>query len=118
MNLASRLEAAATPGDVLISYETYAHVSDEVVCREHGKIEVKGIAYPVDTYRVIDSREAFGQERTHFLEDHPNVKLDLDLESMSIEDRSAIKAILRKAPESPIERRQAGTAGRTVGERR
>jgi class 3 adenylate cyclase len=97
VNLAARLEAAATPGNILISYETYAHVSDQIVCKEHGKIEVKGIAYPVATYQVIDTLEAIGKEPTRFVEDHPNVKLDLDLEAMSAEDRRTIEAILRKA---------------------
>src|SRR5262249_22720928 len=30
VNLASRLEAAATPGEILISYETYAHVRHRI----------------------------------------------------------------------------------------
>ena len=54
VNLASRLEHEAQPGSVLISYETFAHVNDEVQCEEPGEIRVKGIAYPVATYRVID----------------------------------------------------------------
>jgi class 3 adenylate cyclase/methyl-accepting chemotaxis protein len=54
VNLASRLEAAGTPGSILISYETFAHVSDQIFCREHGKLDVKGIAHPVATYEVID----------------------------------------------------------------
>ena len=97
VNLASRLEAAATPGNILVSYETFAHVSDQIVCKEHGKIEVKGIAYPVDTYQVIDTHEAFGEERSHFREDHPNVKLDLDFNSMTLEDRTTITSILQQA---------------------
>ena len=99
VNLASRLETAATPGQILISYETYAHVSDQIVCEEHGKIDVKGIAYPVATYQVLDNVEALAKEQSHFREDRPNVALDLDRESMSTEDRSAIASILRKALE-------------------
>jgi class 3 adenylate cyclase len=54
VNLASRLEHEAPPGDVVISYETYAHVQDEIHCEEHGNIRVRGIAYPITTYRVVD----------------------------------------------------------------
>ena len=54
MNLASRLEHEAPPGDVIISYETHAHVKDEILCEEHGNIRVRGIGYPVTTYRMVD----------------------------------------------------------------
>jgi PAS domain S-box-containing protein len=53
VNLASRLERETRPGSVLISYETFAHVRDEVHCEERGQIQVKGIAYPVATYEAI-----------------------------------------------------------------
>ena len=29
---------------MLISYETFAHVKDEIHCQQHGHIRVKGIA--------------------------------------------------------------------------
>ena len=60
VNLASRLEAAATPGEILISYETYANVRDRIHCEERGHISVKGIAYPVATYQVVDTYENLG----------------------------------------------------------
>ena len=53
VNLASRLEHEAPPGGILISFETYAHVKDEVHCEERGQVQVKGIAYPVATYAVL-----------------------------------------------------------------
>ena len=52
VNLASRLEHEAPPGGVLISFETYAHVKDDVRCEERGHVQVKGIAQPVATYAV------------------------------------------------------------------
>ena len=54
VNTASRLESHATPGQILISYETYAHVADEIECEAKGEIDVKGLAYPVTTYQVVD----------------------------------------------------------------
>jgi class 3 adenylate cyclase len=44
VNLASRLEHEAPPGGILISYETHAHVKDEISCEEMGRIQVRGIA--------------------------------------------------------------------------
>ncbi len=97
VNTASRLESSATPGEILISYETFANVRDNIHCQEHGETEVKGIAYPVATYRVVDSYEDLGEERRHFCEEHPNVKLELDLDGMTTDDRSQAKIILRRA---------------------
>ena len=53
VNLASRLEREAPPGGVLISYETFAHVREEIHCEERGPIHVKGIAYPIVTYEAV-----------------------------------------------------------------
>jgi class 3 adenylate cyclase/HAMP domain-containing protein len=97
VNLASRLETAATPGEILISYETHAHVGDQVVCEEYGEIDVRGIAYPVVTYKVLDTYENLGRQRRRLREDHPNVKLDLDLDAMTSEDRGQAAEILRRA---------------------
>src|SRR5918994_938680 len=56
VNLASRLEHEAPPGGVLISYETFAHVKNELHCEERGRIQVKGIAHPIATYGVVALR--------------------------------------------------------------
>ena len=54
VNLAARLETACPANEILISYETYAHVKELIECQEEGQIEVKGISHPVTTHRVID----------------------------------------------------------------
>jgi class 3 adenylate cyclase/PAS domain-containing protein len=97
VNTASRLESLAAPDEILISYETFAHVKDVIRCEEHGETEVKGIAYPVATYRVFDTYENLGRERQHFREEHSNVKLDIDLEAMTKDDRKPAADILRRA---------------------
>jgi class 3 adenylate cyclase/HAMP domain-containing protein len=99
VNLASRLEAAAMPGEILISYETYAHVRDSIHCEERGEISVKGIAYPVATYQVVDTYENLGTERLFIHEERPNLRLDLDLDSMSADDRADAIALLSEAAE-------------------
>ena len=97
VNLASRLEAAATPGEILLSYETYAAVRQRVRCEERGHISVKGIAYPVATYQVVDTYENLGARGGFIHEEHPSLRLDLDLDAMSADDRSLAAAVLREA---------------------
>ncbi len=96
VNLASRLEKAATPGEILISYETYALVKEEIDCREHGDVTVRGIAYPVATYQVIDSYAKLGKSPGRIREDHPYLKLNVDLKAMSEQERSEAAVILRR----------------------
>jgi adenylate cyclase len=53
VNLASRLEGSAEPGQVVISHETWALVNDVFDCESRGDpIHVKGIKKPILTYAV------------------------------------------------------------------
>ncbi len=52
-NLAARLEAIAEPGGIVLSYETYAHVSDIVEAVAMEPVHFKGIAREVVPYRVV-----------------------------------------------------------------
>jgi len=97
VNTASRLESLAAPGEILISYETFAPVRDRIRCEEHGEVEVKGIAYPFATYRVVDSYEALSRQRHSIREDHPGVTLDLNLDAMTMADRGQAADLLRRA---------------------
>jgi class 3 adenylate cyclase len=97
VNLASRLEQAATPGGILISYETFAHVKHEIRCKEHGHISVKGIAHPVDTFEVEDTFDNLVKDRQRIREDSPSLKLDLDVDAMTSEERSQAATLLRRA---------------------
>ena len=91
VNLASRLEHEAPPGGVLISFETYAHVKDEVRCEERGHVQVKGIAQPVATYAVLGLKQEAEQAGTAHL------RLELDAERMSDDERKAAADALRRA---------------------
>jgi len=53
VNVASRLETAAGPGQILISQRTYHMLKDAVEVQEMGHIEVKGIHTPIKTYSVV-----------------------------------------------------------------
>ena len=73
------------------------HVPVQIQCKELDTISVKGIAYPVVTYKVLDTYETLGRQRQRFREVLPNAKLDLDLEAMTAEDRGQVAEILRRA---------------------
>ena len=111
VNLASRLEAATTPGEILISYETYAHVRDQIHCEERGQISVKGIAHPVSTYQVVDTYAHLAAERGLIHEERPSLRLDLDLDAMSADDRSQAAAVLREVLDRLSELDRAATPG-------
>lgn len=91
VNLASRLEHEAPPGGVLISFETYAHVKDDVRCEERGRVQVKGIAEPVATYAVIGLQQDLEKADTRHL------KLELEVDRMSDGERKAAADALRHA---------------------
>ena len=91
VNLASRLEHEAPPGGILISFETYAHVKDEVHCEERGQVQVKGIAHPVATYAVLGPKQDAERDVTAHL------RLDLDPERMTDDERRAAADKLRRA---------------------
>jgi len=91
VNLASRLEREAPPGSVLISFETYAHVKDDVRCEERGRLQVKGIAQPVATYAVVGLKRKAEEAVTAHLQ------LKLDADRMSDDERKAAADALRHA---------------------
>ena len=66
VNLASRLESAAQPGEILISHSTYALIKDVVLCEDRGEIKVKGFQHPVKAYSAIDLRKNLGDSHRYF----------------------------------------------------
>jgi len=97
VNMAARLETAASPGGVLISYETYALVKDEIECKGRGQISVKGMPYPVSTYEVIGTYENAKKCSNVISEDYPNLKLNIHLDTMSPDERKHAVEVLREA---------------------
>jgi adenylate cyclase len=114
VNLASRLEHEAPPGGILISYETYAHVQDEVRCEEMGRIQVRGIGHPVAAYRVVGLNADSAGPPKHVRSKLPHLTLEAAPELMSADERREAAALLyetlkRLGPTS-VEP-QAGKAG-------
>jgi adenylate cyclase len=96
VNLASRLEQQAPPGGILISYETFAHVQDEVQCEEMGHLRVRGIGHPVATYRVLDLRADL-DDGDRLRVELPHLRIEGDPRSMSAEERRQAAAMLEEA---------------------
>lgn len=119
VNLARRLEQMAPPGEILISYETYAHVKDQICCEALGEINVKGFSHAVATYQVIDLYDKLAKSRKLIHEESARLKLDIDMEEMSTKERSDAVTVLKHAldrlsrakesadPVSPVEEDRA-----------
>jgi PAS domain S-box-containing protein len=60
VNLASRLEHETRPGGVLVSYETFVHVRNDIQCEDRGHIQIRGIAYPVAIFEVVALKPDLG----------------------------------------------------------
>jgi PAS domain S-box-containing protein len=58
VNLASRLESSAQPGDVLVSRETWLLVRGVLACEALEPIEVKGFDRPMEVFRVLGEADA------------------------------------------------------------
>ncbi len=79
VNLASRLESNAEPDQILISHETYALIRKEIACKKKDAIKVKGIAYPVQTYQVIDTEETLQNTQRQLTKNFDGFSLSVDL---------------------------------------
>ena len=69
-NLAARLQSIAEPGDIVMSYETYALVRDMVVAHALPPITMKGISREVVPYAVKGVLDAAGREDRDFQRAH------------------------------------------------
>ena len=61
VNLASRISAAAEPGEILITESVYQHqdVHSRIIAEPCRAIQLRGISNPVNTWRVIDFAEPY-----------------------------------------------------------
>ncbi len=118
VNLACRLESAAPSGEILISYETYAHVKDHIYCEQRGHIDLKGISHPVAIYQVVDSYDSIGKDHQLIHEDSGNLKLELDLDAMSGEERARAATVLQGALERLSRANEAAKPGVPAKEER
>ena len=106
VNLAARLEKACPANEILISYETYAHVKDVIECQPVGHIEAKGFTEPVSTHRVIDLYENLTREQQPIRAALKHVRLDIDVGSMTLDERQEAVTVLEEALERLIQMKE------------
>lgn len=97
VNLANRLEAAADPGEILISHETYSLVKDVVMCRDQGEIKLKGYQQPIRVYSVVDLRKNLGKNQTYYEHITEGFSLYLDIDKIKNYDKEKILRSLSEA---------------------
>lgn len=90
VNLASRLETAASPGEILLSYETWSLVKDVIMCRDKGDIMVKGFSQPIQVYEVVDLRKELGKNQSYFEQNLDGFSMHLDLEKVRNYDKERV----------------------------
>ncbi len=84
-------------GQILISYETYAHVKDQIDCEERDQIKVKGISAPVTTFQVGDLFENLDAGVRPIRANQPHFSLDLNITRLSLEEQLEVLDVLRDA---------------------
>lgn len=99
VNLASRLETAAEPGEILISYETWSLIKDVIMCRDKGDITVKGFSHPIQVYQVVDLRKDLGKNQSYFEQNTDGFSMHLDLEKVRNYDKERVIRCLQQAAE-------------------
>ncbi|MGI9524266.1 MAG: adenylate/guanylate cyclase domain-containing protein [Hyphomicrobiaceae bacterium] len=82
VNLAARLEDAADPGGILMSYETFALVRDVVEAEERTTIAMKGIKRKVRTFAVTKHLENDELERRVIHHEADGLRLYLDVDKL------------------------------------
>ena len=72
VNVAARLETAANPNGILMTYETYAHAQDMVDVEERESIEMKGINRKIKIFSIIGRKEKKSLDKEVFTEEETN----------------------------------------------
>lgn len=89
VNVASRLEEAAAPDQILISHTTYALIKDELYCRPVGDLQLKGIGHATRTYEVVGEHKDL--ERAGSIEAAFGA-FNLSLDPTSLDEEAAERA--------------------------
>lgn len=91
VNLASRLQSHAEPGDILVSHETYSRVKDIVLAEEQDPIHAKGFPKPVRNYKVLDQLDKLSGQRRIISEEQDGLRVFLD--TQKLDKASAVQTL-------------------------
>jgi class 3 adenylate cyclase len=96
-NLAARLQSIAEPGQIVISYETYAFVRDSVIVRALPPITMKGISREVVPYLVSGILDASGKSVHVFSEHMPGLEFYFNAGMIDAAKAPQIRGLLHDA---------------------
>jgi adenylate cyclase len=96
VNLASRLEQAAEPGEILISSETYALVQGDIRADARDPVLAKGFSEPITVYAVHPAGLAAAGRSGIIQCDRPGMHVEIDVDRLSTAQRSQAAAELRE----------------------
>lgn len=97
VNLASRLESAGQPEEILVSHETWSLIKDTILCKDKGKIKAKGFTHPVQVYQVINHRRELGSQQSYYSQTTDGFSIHLDMEKIKNYDQEKVIASLEAA---------------------
>lgn len=112
-NLAARLQQVAGTGQIVMSYETYALVSDMVVARRLPPITMKGISREIMPY-VLEAIVSEEGRAPVIQESQAGISLFLDPSQIDPKDIERIKGLLDAAIKQAEERIAARAAAKPV----
>ena len=101
VNLASRLESNADPGQILISHETYSLIKKDIVCEKKEELSVKGIFHKIQTYQISDKSKNLEKKNLLLNEEYEGFNLNIDL-NIAYKDQviSSLESTLSKIKKS------------------
>lgn len=91
VNLASRLQAHAGPGGILLSHETYSLVKDSITAEEQAPLQVKGFSKPVRNYKVVGRLDQPADQGSVICEERDGLKITVDLRKL--DKAAAVEAL-------------------------
>mgnify|MGYP001377541857 FL=1 len=98
VNLASRLESIARPGEISISFDTYSQVSDEINCVEVETVHVKGIRDEIRVFEVVLGDET-KPDRLEFKTE--NLECKFDINNLDMEEVEKFTEFVEKLKRRP-----------------
>jgi len=99
VNLAARYESACKPGSILISYETYMLVREEIECTEVGAFTLKGIGEKAKGYTPLRIKEDKDAPKVIEIRDNKELVFRnniLDIQNMQVTEKKALLLNIKK----------------------
>jgi class 3 adenylate cyclase len=104
VNLASRLQSHAEPGDILITHETYSLVKDICPAEEQSPVHVRGFVDPVRNYKILGLYDELTEQGRVIREERDGVRILLNLgrqdKAAALQALESVLSRLRALPDA------------------